>query len=171
MSTDAPPPLVGRATLTPADGAVLLKASRAWVGFFNQPRMLLYSALSSFVAAVLCVDGYERWTTVLILLAAVLYVLAIFAGYRTARRVSGSYGRNQEREVVLDDDGVTVREPGMSVTYQWSRFDRVIALPEHLVLIAGPGVVVIAKRAFDAETFVRVRELIGAKIIPREARR
>src|ERR1700676_992605 len=120
MSNDVPLPRVGRPTLTQADGAVLLKASRAWAGFFNQPRMLLYSALSSFLAAVLCVDGYERWTTVLIVLAAVLYVLAIFAGYRTARRVSGSYGSNQEREAVLHDAGGTVREPGMSVPYQWS---------------------------------------------------
>ncbi len=170
MSPDAPLPLVGKATLTPADGAVLLKASRAWVGFFNQGRMLLYCALTSYVAAVLCMRGIDGFPALLILLAAGLYVLAIFAGYRTARLVSRGHGRNQEREVVLDDDGVTVREPGMTVTYLWSRFDRVIALPEHLALIAGPGIVVIAKRAFDADTFARVRALVAAKI-PEQARR
>ena len=170
MSTDVPAPLVGRATLTPADGAVLLKASRRWAGFFNQPRMLLYCALTSFVAAALCIRGMEGFPALLLILAAVLYILAIYTGYRTARLVSSGYGRNQEREVVLDDDGVTVSEPGMTVTYQWSRFNRVMMFPEHLALIAGPGVVLIAKRAFDAAAFARVRELVTAKI-PKQARR
>jgi len=164
MLTDAQAPLVGRATITPADGAVLLKAGRRWSGFFNQPRMLLYCALTSYVAAVLCIRGVEGFPALLILLAAVFYGLAIFATFLTVRRVSSGYGRNQEREVILDDDGVTVREPGMTVTYEWARFDRVMVFPEHLALIAGPGIVLIAKRAFDADAFVRVRELVAAKV-------
>jgi hypothetical protein len=170
VSPDAPVPLVGKTTLTAADGAALLNATRSWVGFFNQPRMLLYCTLVSYIAAVLCIRGIEGFPALLILLASVLYALASFAGYRTARRVSSGYGHNQEREVVLDDDGVTVREPGMSISYAWSRFDRVLTFPEHLALVAGPGVVLIAKRAFDDDTFGRVRALVAAKI-PAKPRR
>ena len=170
MLPEGPPPLIGRTTLTRADGAALLKANRAWVGFINQPRMLLYGWMAAFGAAALCIRGMEGFPTLLFLLSAVLYFVAVFAGYRTARLVTRGYGRDQEREVVLDDGGVTVREPGMTVTYAWSRFQRVITMRHHLALVAAPGVVLIAKRAFDDDALARVQELVAAKV-PAQARR
>jgi hypothetical protein len=161
---DSPAPLVGRTTLTPADGAALVKASRGWVGFFNQPRMLLYCALSSFLAAASCLRGFEGFPTLLLLLAGILYVAAIFAGNRTGQLVGRSYGRNQEREIVLDDDGVTVREPGLSIVYGWTRFERVLAMRDHLALVAGAGIVLLPKRAFAPHVFDRVREFVAAKV-------
>lgn len=160
----APPPIVGRATLTPSDGAVLFKASRLRVGFFNQPRMLLYAALAGMLAAVFAVEGYRRLPTVLLVLCVALFGLAILAGMRTTRILGEGYGHGQERELAIGADGVTVTEPGLSVAYRWSRFERALEGRDHLVLLAGPGAVVLPKRAFAEGELARVRELIAATL-------
>ena len=169
MSSDASAPLVGRTTLTPADGAVLIKASQARLGFFNQPRLSRYCALAATLAALLCVEGYDLVPKVLLAIALVLYLVSIVVAIRTTRTIGEGYGRGQEREISLDDAGVTVREPGMTIVYAWTRFDRAIRLPEHLALMTGAGIVLLPARAFAPDALARVRDLVSAKV-PEEAR-
>ncbi|HEY6235595.1 MAG TPA: YcxB family protein, partial [Candidatus Elarobacter sp.] len=160
----APAPLVGKATLTPADGAVLIKATTARLGYFNQPRLLLYCAVLAIMAAFAGIADYVMVAQLWVAMALLLFLLAIVAGSRTARRIGAGYGRGQEREIVLDDDGVTIREPGLSTTYAWERFERAVDSGDHIALLTGAGVVVVLKRAFDADTFARVRALVAAKV-------
>ncbi len=164
MSTDAPAPLVGRTTLTPADGAVLLKASTTQFGFFTQHRLVRYYAIAAALAAIFCLEGFDLLPKVMLGIAAVIYLLAIVVGFRMMRVVSERYGFGQEREIVVDDEGITIREPGMTVAYAWSRFARVTETADHLALAAGVGTVVVPKRAFDADAFARVRALVAAKV-------
>jgi hypothetical protein len=166
---DAPAPLVGRTTLTAADGAVLVKASQARFGFFNQPRISRYCALAATMAAIFCLEGYDLVPKVLLAIAVALYLISLVVAVRTTRRIGEGYGRGQEREIALDDAGVTVREPGMTIVYAWSRFDRAIRMPEHLALMTGAGVVLLPARAFAPDAFARVRELVAAKV-PEQAR-
>ena len=170
MAIDAPAPVVGRTTLTPADGAVLLKASRARFGVFNQPRVLLYCGVVAIMAAILCLEGYDVVPKVLLGISLALYLVAIVVGVRMTRMVGERYGRGQEREIAVDDADVTVREPGMTVVYAWSRCERALETAEHIALVAGLGVLVIPKRAFDAGALARVQELVAAKV-PAQARR
>jgi YcxB-like protein len=163
-SAGAPAPLTGRTALTAKDGAVLMRASRARIGFVNQPRLLFYCALVSVLAAILAIESYRRMPFVLLGIALVLFVLAVVVGSRTTQSTAAAYGHGQEREIELDDGGVTVRETGMTVSYDWSRFDRALESPEHLILFAGPGIVVVPKRAFAADDVARVRELIASKL-------
>jgi hypothetical protein len=160
----APAPLVGRTTLTRADGAALISASNARFGFFNQPRLLMYSSVFAIMAAAFAMTGRGVAAPPLLALAIVCFALAFWVGRRTARLMSEGYGRGQEREIALDDAGVTVREPGMTVSWTWPRFERAIEMPDHITLVAGVSVVVILKRAFDAGAYGRVRELIAAKV-------
>jgi hypothetical protein len=170
VSTDAPAPLVGRATLTPADGAVLIKAASARFGFFSQPRLLLYCAVLAIMAAFAGIADYGMVAKLWLAMALLLFVLAIVAGNRTSKLIGAGYGRGQEREIVLDGDGVTVREPGLSTSYAWSRFERAVDSGDHIALVTGAGVVLVLRRAFDADTFARVRALVAAKV-PGQARR
>lgn len=169
MSPDTPAPLVGRTTLIPADGIALLKAAAARHGSFNQPRLLTDSALFGLMAAFAGITGYSLVAKILLGLAGLLFVLSIVAGVRTTRMISEGLCNGQEGEVTLDDGGVTVREPGMTLTYSWSRFDRAVDAGDHIALSGRAGAVLVLKRAFDAETFARARELIAAKI-PAQAR-
>jgi hypothetical protein len=171
VSTDAPAPLVGKATLTPADGAVLIKAATARFGYFSQPRLLLYCAVLAIMAAIAGIAEYGMVAKLWLAMAMLLLVLANVVGARTARLIGAGYGRGQEREIVLDGDGVTVREPGLATTYAWSRFERAVDSGDHIALVTGAGVVVVLKRAFDADTFARVRALVAANVLPREAGR
>jgi YcxB-like protein len=161
---DAQPPLVGRTTLTPQDGALLLKAGRARVGLFNQQLWLRFSTLAALLAAIFCVEGYARFPLVLLVLALVLYALAIYAGLRTGRTISSSYGRGQEREISIADDGVTIHEPGMTITQAWTRYDRALENADYFVLLTGPGIVALPKRAFTPQDVALVRERIAAKL-------
>lgn len=163
-SAGAAAPLTGRATLDAGDGAVLMRASRARIGFVNQPRLLLYCAVVAMLSAILAIESYHRAPYVLLAVAAVLFVLAVIVGSRTTRSVATSYGHGQEREIAIGADGVTVRETGMNVAYAWSRFDRALEGAQHFVLFAGPGIVVVPKRAFAAEDLARVRELVASKL-------
>ena len=164
MTADAPAPLVGRTTLTPADGAVLLKANSTRVGFFSQPRMLGYSAEFAIVAAALGLAGYRLAAEVLLALAVVAFVVAMWAGSRTTRLIIDDIAHGQEGEIALDDDGVTVRQPGLMSHWMWSRFQRAVDAPDHIALVTGVGAVVVFARSFDAETFARVRELVARKL-------
>jgi YcxB-like protein len=164
ISAGAPPPLTGRTALTAEDGAVLMRASRARVGFVNQPRLLLYCALVSVLAAILAIESYRRMPFVLLGLALVLFVLAVAVGSRTMRSTAAAYGHGQEREIALDESGIAVRETGMSVSYDWSRLDRALEGPRHVILIGGAGIIVVPKRAFGADDLARARELIAAKL-------
>jgi hypothetical protein len=166
-SAGAPAPLTGRVTLSAGDGAVLMRASRARIGFVNQPRLLLYCAVAAMLSAILAIESYRRAPYVLLAVAVVLFVLALIAGSRTARSVATAYGHGQERDIAIGEDGVTVRETGMSVAYAWARFDRALEGAQHLVLLAGPGIVVVPKRAFAAEDLARVRELVASKLTVR----
>jgi hypothetical protein len=157
-------PIVGRATVTRDDGQVLLKASMARIGFFNQPRMLLYCALVALLAAGLATQGYGRTPKILSVVAAVLLVLAVWAGQRTSRALAGRYGRGQDREIVVSDESVEVREPGFTFTQAWSRFERAYETAEYLVLLAGPAVIVVPKRAFAPGDADRVRALVASKV-------
>jgi YcxB-like protein len=163
-SAGAPAPLTGRVRLSAEDGVVLMRASRARIGFVNQPRLLLYCAVVAMLAAILAIESYRRAPLVLLAVALLLFGLAIVAGLRTTRSVATSYGHGQEREIAVGADGVSVRETGMSVAYDWSRFDRALEGAQHLVLFAGPGIVVVPKRAFADGDVARVRELIAAKL-------
>jgi hypothetical protein len=161
----AQPPLIGHATLTPQDAALLMKAGQARVGFFNQPRMLFYCALFALFAAVTAIRRYPGGVPELFLgIAVVLLVVAILAGRRTVQMVSAGYGRGQSREIVVDDDGVTVREPGMSHAQAWSRFERAVENADYLVLFAGPGIVVLPKRAFTPDDAALLRARIATKL-------
>jgi len=160
----APAPLTGRTALDAGDGAVLLRASRARAGFVNQPRLLLYCAVVSLLAAILAIESYRRAPYVLLGIALVLFVLAVAAGARTARSVAASYGHGQEREITIDAEGIAVRETGMTVSQAWSRFDRAYEGPRHFVLLAGPAVFVVPKRAFGDGDLARVRELVASKL-------
>ena len=155
--------------LTPADGAVLLKVATARFGYFNQPRLLLYCAVLAIMAAIAGIADYGLMAKVWLAMAIVVFTLATVAGMRTARLIGAGYGRGQEREIALDRDGVTVREPGMTTSYAWSRFERALDTGDHIALVTGPSIVLVLKRAFDADTFARVRELVAAKV-PGQAR-
>lgn len=150
--------------MSAADGAVLVRASQARFGFFNQPRLLLYCALTAMLAAVFSIEGYGRTPKVLLGLAVALFVLAAVAGMHAVRLMGRGYGHGQEREIEVGAEGVAVREPGLNVAYAWSRFDRVVDLPDHLALFAGPGIVLLPKRAFAPDAFARVRELVAANV-------
>jgi hypothetical protein len=170
VSSDAAPPgtpapsYVGRTTLTPADGAVLVKASTAQFGFFNSARVARYFGLVSFLAAVFCIEGYDVAPKVMLALAIVLYAITVVLALRGARLVGERYGYGQEREIVVDGDGMTIREPGMTVQYTWSRFRRTTETADHLMLFAGAGTIVVPKRAFAPDAFARVRELVAAHV-------
>jgi hypothetical protein len=164
VTDGAPAPLVGRTTLGPEDGSVLFKATQARIGYFNQPRMLSFAALVAMVAAILCMEGYGRTPKALLGVAVVLYAAAVAAGLRTTKIFGERFGDGHEREIVVSEDGVEVREAGMSVVQAWSRFDRAYETRDHLVLLAGPGVVAIPKRAFAPDDLVRVRERVRAKV-------
>ncbi len=170
MTADVQMPLVGKTTLTAADGAVLIKASQSQFGYFSQPRLMRYYALTAFFAAIFCIEGYEMLPKVLLVVALAIYVLAVVVGFRGMRLVRDAYGYGQEREIIVDNDGMTIREPGMTVTYCWSRFKRMTETADHFSLVAGVGILVVPKRAFDADTFARVRELAAAKV-PAQGRR
>jgi hypothetical protein len=92
-------PFVGTTTLTGEDAALLMKAGRARLGGFTQPRMLL-----------------------------------------------------------------SVREPGMTVSYAWTRFDHAFETGTHFALTAGPLVVIVPKRAFASDVLVPVREIDASKL-------
>ena len=160
----AGPPLVGTTTLTGEDSAVLMKAGRSRLGGFTQPRMLLYSAVEAMLSAWFAMTGYALASVALLSLAVVFLILALVAGARTTRVYAAQYTRGGQREIELNDDGVNVREPGMTVSYAWSRFDRAFETGAHFALTAGPAVVIVPKRAFAADATGRVRELIGAKL-------
>lgn len=170
MPADVQLPLVGRTTLTPADGAVLIKASQSQVGYFNQPRLVRYYAAAAVLSAIFCIEGYDLVPKLLLVFAVAMYVLAIVVGFRGMRMLRDAYGFGQEREIIVDDDGMTIREPGMTVTYTWARFKRATETADHFALLAGVGILVVPKRAFDAESFARVRALIAAKIPPQGRR-
>jgi hypothetical protein len=164
MIADAPLPLVGRTVLTPADAAAVNKALCARIGFFNQPRLLLYSSIFAMVAAGVSIAGRGLAAPLLLVLAIVCFALAIWAGQRMARVMSKGFGLGEEREIALDDESVTVGDPGMTVIWSWSRFERAVEAPDYIVLVADMGVILVIKRGFDAETFTRVRALIAAKV-------
>jgi hypothetical protein len=157
-------PLIGRATVGRDDGRVLLKASIVRIGFFNQPRLLLYCALVAMLAAALAIEGYGRTPKVLSVAAAVLFVLAIWAGQRTSQTLARRYAHGQEREIVLSDETVEVREPGFTFTQAWSRFECAYETRDHLVLLAGPAVTVVPLRAFAPADVDRVRALVTSKV-------
>ena len=157
-------PIVGRTTLGSADGNAVFKATQARIGYFTQPRMLSFAALVAMVSAILCMEGYGRTPKVLLGVAVLLYIAAVAAGLRTTKMFSDRFGNGQEREIVVGPDGVDVREAGLTVAQEWSRFDRAYETGDHLVLMAGPGVVVLPKRAFAPDDLVRVRALIATKV-------
>jgi hypothetical protein len=157
-------PVVGRTTLGPADGRIVIMATRTRMGFFTQPRMLAYSAVAAALAAILCMNGYGRTPKVLLGVAIVSYAAALAAGLRTTKLFGERFGQGQEREIAVGDAGVEVREPTMNVTQTWSRFDHAYEMRDHLVLFAGPGTVVIPKRAFAPDDLTRVRAIVGAKL-------
>lgn len=136
---------------------------------FSHSRLLMASALSGIYAAIAGVAGSTLVAKVLLGLAGLLFVVSIAASVRATRVVSEGLCNGQQGEVTLDDDGVTVREPGMTITYSWSRFDRAVDTGDHIALSGRAAAVLVLKRAFDAETFARARELIVAKI-PAQAR-
>jgi hypothetical protein len=164
MTADVPAPLVGRTTLTAADAAVLFKANSTRIGFFSQPRMLAYSAEFAIVAAALGLAGYRLAAEVLLGIAVLFFGLAIWAGKRATRLVLDDLAYGQEGEIELDDEGVTVRQPGLTSRWMWSRFVSAVAAPDHIALITGVGAVVVFARSFDADTFVRVHELVARKL-------
>ncbi len=165
MTADAPPePIAGRATLTREDGALLVRASRARIGFFNQARLLLYCAVAAALAAVVALDGHRKSATALLLIAAAVFVAALIAGSRTQRRLREHFANGAEREIALGDDGVSVTEQGMHIAYAWSRFDRALEAHDHFVLLAGASVVVLPKRAFAANDVARVRALVAQRL-------
>jgi hypothetical protein len=150
VTEGTPAPIVGRTALTREDGKVLFTATRARVGFFNQARMLLYAAIVAMLSAVLCMQGYGRTPKLLLALAVLLF--------------GDRYGHGQEREISVGDDRVEVREAGLTVAYTWARFDHAYDMADHVVLFAGPGVVVLPKRAFSAGDLERVRTLVTSKL-------
>ena len=164
--TDAPASgtIVGRATLTPADGAVLARVARARLGIFNQGRLLLYSAAASWVAAILAYDGGHRSTILFLLVSLVLFGAALFAGAGMRRSFSVRHGGGQEREITVGDDGVTIAEPGMRVDYAWTRFDRAYESPEYFALRSPADVVALPKRAFAPDDVPRVRAAIASRL-------
>ncbi len=168
MNADTPRPLVGRTTLTPADGAELVKASQARFGYFNQPRVLSYSAQFGIMAAIVALSPYRLAGWPMLAIAIVLFVFAAWIPKRVVRVIAASYGR--EREIALDDEGVTVSDPGMSTSWTWSRVERAIEHRDHITLFASMGVIVVLRRAFDADSFARVRALIAAKVTAPEPR-
>ncbi len=170
MSSDAPEPLVGRTILTPADGPVLIKAGTARFGFFNQPRLLAYCAEFAIIAAALALAGYQLAGVPLLVIAIVLFFLAMWVGSRTTRRLAAEFGHGQEGEIELDDEAVTVRQPGLTFRWLWSHFERASEAPDHIALVGVGTVVVVFARSFDADTFVRVRALIAAKLSPSGSR-
>ena len=167
MSTsDAPAPLVGRTTLTTADGVALMKVSNARLGVLNQPRLLAYCAEVAIIAAASAVVGYRLAGETLLAIAVVLFGLAIWAGKRTTRLIAKDIGHGQEGEIALDDEGVTVRQPGLTTHYMWSRFESAAEAPDHIALVTGVGAVLVFARSFDADTFARVRALVSSKLSP-----
>lgn len=166
----APAQVTGRTTITPDDGAVVMRASRARLGFFNQPRMLLYCAVVGLIAASEALVGNRVASIYLFWLGLALFAAAVFAGFRTSRSLSTSFGRGQEREIVLDEDGITVRDPGKTLWEAWSAFDRAFEAPKHFVLLAGPGIVVVPKRAFAANDLERIRAVIASRLVLRALR-
>jgi hypothetical protein len=164
VSPDGPAPLVGRTTLIPADGVALMKAAAARYGSFTYPRLLMDTTIFGIIAAIAGVLRYTLMAGILLGLAGLLFALSIVAGIRTTRVISQGFCHGQDGEVSLDDDGVTVREPGMTLSYSWSRFDRAVDTGDHIALSGPAGVVLVLKRAFDAATYARARELIDAKV-------
>jgi hypothetical protein len=108
--------------------------------------------------------GYRLAAEVLLALAVVFFGVAIWAGNRTTRLIVDGIAYGQEGEIVLDDDGVTVRQPGLMSHWTWSRFVRADAASDHIALVTGVGAVVVFARSFDTETFVRVHELVARKL-------
>jgi hypothetical protein len=160
-STEA---VVGRASLTPEDGALLVRASAARSGFLTQTRLLLYCALACALAAVLALDGHRKSTLAVLAVAVLLFAASLAAAARMRRALGEGYGRGQEREITVDGDGVTVAEPEMRVSYGWSRFERALEGRDHLVLLAGASVVVLPKRAFAAGDAARVRAIVAERL-------
>jgi len=152
------------------DAKALLKVMRAQYGFFTQPRMFLYCAMSAVLAAILCMEGYPGFPTLFIALALVFYGLAFFAGIRSGRMMQTSFSHGQEREVEVNGQGVTVSEPGMRVEYAWARFARAYETREHFALISGPGAVLVPKRSFQGNDLERARDEITAHITVRPIR-
>ena len=154
----------GRVTLTPDDGGMLLRAARTHVGFFNQGRLLLYSAGASWIAAILAYDGSHRTTLLFLALSVALFVAALLAGGRMRRAFGARHGHGQERDIAVDEAGVTVAEPAMRVEYGWSRFDRAFEGRDYFVLHSAADSVALPKRAFADEDLARVRAAIAQRL-------
>lgn len=166
----APPAFTGRTTLTPEDGAVLIRASRTWVGYFNQSRLLIWCAMISLGSSAEAIIDNHTGSSVLLGVGIVIFVLALIVGSRTARWMGASYGRGQERELVLDGEGISIREPGKTIWEAWSVFDRAYEAPKHFVFFSGPGVLVVPKRAFGPNVLEAVRALVASKVALRALR-
>ncbi len=160
----AGPRIIGRITLTPDDGSMLLRAARARRHFFNPGRLLVYCAGAAWLAAVLAADGPHRATTVLIFVSAAFGIgsLIVAAGGQRAFAVRHAHG--QERDITLDDDGVAIAEPGMRVHYAWTRFDRAYESSDHFVLHSAADSVSLPKRAFAPDDVERVRATLAARL-------
>ncbi len=155
--------ITGRVTLAPDDAAMLLRAARTRAGFLSQRRLLVYGAGAAWLAAILASDGSHRATAVCIFLSAALCIGALIAGVRAQRAFGARHGRG-ERDIALDDDGVTIAEPGMRVQYAWSRFDRAYEGRDHFVLHSAAHTVSLPKRAFAVDEITQVRAMIAARL-------
>ena len=148
---------------------MILKVAAARFGYLNQPRLLMYSAVLAILAAIAGITDYGPLAKLWLAISILLFVAASAVGIRATRLIGKLYG-GQEREIVLDADGVTIREPGMTTSYAWSRFERALDRGDHIVLVTRANFVVVLQRAFDPDTFARVRALVGAKV-PERAHR
>lgn len=154
----------GSATLMPEDGAVLMRASLVRLGFWNQSQLIALCAGAALLSAGTALGGYRDVAWALFVVATALFVLSVVAGRRTRRSLSSSFGRGQNREITVDGDGVTVREPHKTVWEAWAAFDRAVEAPEHVLLFSGPGIIVIPKRAFAAGDVEPMRALVASKL-------
>jgi hypothetical protein len=156
--------VTGRVTLTPDDGAMLLRAARTRRRFFNQGRLLMYCAGAAWLAAILAADGPHRATVVLIFASAAFGIAALLSIVRAQRAFVVRHGGGQVRDITVDDDGVTIADPGMTVRYAWMRFDRAFEASDHFVLHSASDTVSLPKRAFAADDVARVRATIAERL-------
>ena len=158
--------IAGRATLTQDDGVATVRAARARgvAPFLHEGRLLLYGAAASWVAAILAYDGAHRTTIVFLVVSTLLFVAAFVVAPRRKRALGKRFAHGQERDIVVNDDGVTISEPGMRVAYAWSRFDRAFENADYFAAVAPGDVVVLPKRAFAADDVERVRAMIAQRV-------